>query len=82
MVKFQFSKFLDKDLIKDFSCVNESLCPAGYSCTKYEDHVLYYKMEISEKSIPCGQFTACSAFFLRVYRYRFHNGFVMGETAH
>ena len=49
----EFSKFLDKDLIKDFSCVNESLCPAGYSCTKYEDHVVYYKMEISEKSIPC-----------------------------
>ena len=38
----EFSKFLDKDLIKDFSCVNESLCPAGYSCTKYEDHVVYY----------------------------------------
>ena len=49
----EFSKFLDKDLIKDFSCVNESMCPAGYSCTKYDDHVVYYKMEISEKSIPC-----------------------------
>ena len=31
----------------------ESMCPAGYSCTKYDDHVVYYKMEISEKSIPC-----------------------------
>ena len=24
-----------------------------YSCAKYEDHVVYYKMEISAKSIPC-----------------------------
>ena len=84
----EFSKFLDKDLIKDFSCVNESMCPAGYSCTKYDDHVVYYKMEISEKSIPCVTETIRVdnllhvQLSLRVYRYRFHNGFVMGETAH
>ena len=84
----EFSMFLDKDLIKDFSCVNESMCPTGNSCAKYEDHVVYYKMEISEKSIPCVTETIRVdnllhvQLFLRVYRYRFHNGFVMGETAH
>ena len=65
----EFSKFLDKDLINDFSCVNESLCPAGYSCTKYEDHVVYYKMEISEKLAAITSYfpeRSCGSNFLKL----------------
>ena len=29
------------------------MCPPGFSCNKYVDHMIFFKLEVDEKSVPC-----------------------------
>ena len=37
--------------MKDFTCLNESFPPSGYTFRKNDDHVLFYKLEENKMSI-------------------------------
>ena len=37
----QYELFISKDLAKDFTYLNDSFPPGGYTFTKNDDHVLY-----------------------------------------
>ena len=52
----QLDKFLDYDIIKSFTDF-DTLTPSGYTFTKYDDHIVYYQMEIHELSVP--EVTGC-----------------------
>ena len=47
----QLDEFLDHDIIKSFTDF-DTLTPSGYTFTKYDDHIVYYQMEINELSVP------------------------------
>ena len=47
----QLDEFLDYDIIKSFTDF-DTLTPSGYTFTKYDDHIVYYQMEINELSVP------------------------------
>ena len=49
----QLEKFRNADMITNFSSIDKSMCPPGFSCNKFDDHIVFYKMEVDEKSIPC-----------------------------
>ena len=40
-----------------FESIDETLAPPGYTIAKYEDHIVFYKIEHNELSIP--QVTEC-----------------------
>ena len=48
----QYESFISKDSVKDSKCLNESFSPSGYTFRKNDDHVLFYKLEENEMSIP------------------------------
>lgn len=48
----ELPKFIENDAISDFTCLDTSLVPPGYSFTKYDDHVVYYKLVVDSNSIP------------------------------
>ena len=48
----QYESFISKDSVKDSKCLNESFSISGYTFRKNEDHVLFYKLEENEMSIP------------------------------
>ena len=52
----QLDEFLDYDIIKSFTDF-DTLTPSGYTFTKYDDHIVYYQMEINELSVP--EVTGC-----------------------
>ena len=29
------------------------MCPPGFSCKKYVDHMIFFTLEVDEKSVPC-----------------------------
>ena len=52
----QLDEFLDYDIIKSFTDF-DTLTPSGNTFTKYDDHIVYYQMEIKELSVP--EVTGC-----------------------
>ena len=53
----EYVEFVNDDKIMKFESVDETLAPPGYTFAKYEDHVIFYKIEHNELSIP--QVTEC-----------------------
>ena len=49
----QYESFISKDSVKDFTCPH----PSGCTFRKNDDHVLFYKLEENEISIP--EMTGC-----------------------
>ena len=48
----QYHSFIADDVIKNFSDINESLCPSGYSFQQYDDRVVFFKLTNSHMLIP------------------------------
>ena len=48
----QYQNFIADDVIKNFSDINESFCPSGYSFQHYDDQVVFFKLTNSYMSIP------------------------------
>ena len=48
----QYESFISRDAVKGSKCLNESFCPSGYTFRKNGDHVLFYKLDENEMSIP------------------------------
>ena len=46
----QYQTYLDKDMIRSFEDIDEKLTPSGYTLTKYDQHLVFYKMEINDSS--------------------------------
>ena len=44
--------FLMRDRISSFDDMNDSLAPLGYQCNKYNDHIVFYRMQVSELGAP------------------------------
>ena len=53
----QFELFISKDSVIDFTWLNKSVPPSGYTFSKNDDHILFYKLKESEMSI--GEVTDC-----------------------
>lgn len=51
-MKDEYNEFPSKDQIEDFSVLNEKLSPPGYTYNRYENYVIYYKLELNDLSIP------------------------------
>ena len=47
----KYVEFVNNDKIKKFESIDETLAP-GYTIAKCEDHILFYKIEHNELSIP------------------------------
>ena len=39
-------------MIRAFEDIDEKLTPSGYTLTKYDQHLVFYKMEINDSSVP------------------------------
>ena len=48
----QYEAFTANDLIENLDCLNENSSPIGYTFKRNDDHVLFYKLEINDTSIP------------------------------
>ena len=48
----QYQKFLDNDVIKCFDEIDEKLTPTGFTLTKFDQHLVFYKLELNELSVP------------------------------
>jgi hypothetical protein len=48
----QYDKFLADDTIKNFSDVDQTLTPLRYTFNRYDDHVVYFRLETNELSVP------------------------------
>ena len=53
----EYLEFVNNDKIMKFESIDETLAPPGYTITKYEDNIVFYKIEHNELSIP--QFAEC-----------------------
>ena len=53
----QYQSFIADDVIKNFSDINKSLCPTGYSFQQYDDGVVFFKLTNSHMLIP--EVTGC-----------------------
>ena len=47
----EMPNFIENDVISDFTCI-DTFRPFGYFFTKYDDHVVYYKLLVNNNSIP------------------------------
>ena len=50
--KINMNNVSPRTQVKDSKCLNESFSPSGYTFRKNDDHVLFYKLEGNEMSIP------------------------------
>ena len=48
----EYAEFVNNDKIMKFESIDETLAPPGYTIAKYEDHIVLYKIEHNELSIP------------------------------
>ena len=48
----EYVKFVNNDKVMKFESIDETLTPPGYTIAKYDDHVVFYKIEHNESSIP------------------------------
>ena len=53
----EYVKFVNNDKIMKLESIDETLASPGYTIAKYEDHIVFYKIEHNELSIP--QVTEC-----------------------
>ena len=53
----EYVEFVNNDKTMKFESIDETLAPTGYTIAKYEDHVIFYKVEHNELLIP--QLTKC-----------------------
>ena len=48
----EYANFVQKDNINDFEPLDQNCCPDGFTCQKFEDHVIYFRLEFSNTFIP------------------------------
>ena len=79
-VSEKLDEFLDHDTIKSFTDFDGTFAPSGYTFTKYDDHIVYYQMEINKLVVP---HVGCILVDrdLRVKGSPLPCGFIMDETA-
>ena len=53
----EYLEFVNNDKIMKFESIDETLAPPWYTITKYEDHIVFYKIEHNELSVP--KFAEC-----------------------
>ena len=53
----EYVEFVNIDKIMKSESIDETLAPPGYTIAKYQDHIIFYKIEHTELSIP--QVTEC-----------------------
>ena len=53
----EYVEFVNNNKIMKFESIDENLTPPGHTIAKYEDHIVFYKIEHNELSIP--QVTEC-----------------------
>ena len=44
----EYEKFVKQDTISSFDDMTESLAPLGYQTNRYNDHIVYYRMQVTE----------------------------------
>ena len=44
----EYEKFTKQDTIASFDDMTESLAPLGYQTNRYNDHIVYYRMQVTE----------------------------------
>ena len=47
------------DVIKNFSDINESLCPIGYSFQQYDNGVLFFFFKLTNSHLLISEVTGC-----------------------
>ena len=48
----QYQKFLENDVISSYADIDEKLTPTGYTLTRFDQHLVFYKLELNELSAP------------------------------
>ena len=48
----QFKLFEEQDKIESFDDIDSTLAPSGYTFQKYDDHVVYYRLETNVLNVP------------------------------
>ena len=48
----QYQKFLENDAISSYDDIDEKLTPTGYTLTRFDQHLVFYKLELNELSVP------------------------------
>ena len=48
----QYQKFLDDDMIRSYDEIDDTLTPTGYTLTRYDHHLVFYKVTINNLSVP------------------------------
>ena len=81
----QFKLFEEQDKIKSFDDIDSMLTPTGYTFQKYDDHVVFYRLETNMLNVP--EVTDCVRVdrklhikFTRVHLYLHHRCFVTEGT--
>ena len=53
----EYPKYLERDIIRSFADIDEKFTPAGFTMSRFNEHLVFYKLELDELSIP--QVTSC-----------------------
>ena len=53
----EYSKFLEADIIRSFSDIDDKLTPSGWSISKFEEHLVFFKLTTNALSVP--EVTSC-----------------------
>ena len=48
----EMKMFRKSDKIKDFTCINKSICPVDFSFSDYSDYKVFYKLDTNHHGIP------------------------------
>ena len=81
----QFKLFEEQDKIRSFGDINSTLTPPGYTFQKYDDLVVFYRLEtvLNVKEVTdCVRVDRDLNFklFYKVHLYLYHNGFITEGT--
>ena len=69
----EYVEFVNNNKIMKFESIDETLAPPGYTIAKYEDHIVFYKIEHNELSIP--QVTECIRIDDKLHVKLYYKGF-------
>ena len=48
----EYADFVQKDKIKDFKSLDHNCCPNGFTFQKFDDHVVYFRLDFSKTFVP------------------------------